>query len=141
GRLIDGGWMTRKRLLCIAADETETSDLLGAALHDWDIRSVTSLGEAGRELRSNRYLVGLVVHDREQQRPADIDTFLRRHSHMQWVGVFSRRDLEFAPCRDLVVEHLCDYHTRPVDPLRLAHTLGHAHGWAMMRRPAAPAQS
>jgi DNA-binding NtrC family response regulator len=133
--------MIRKRLLCIAADETETSDLLGEALHDWEICSVTSLGEAGRELRSNGYLVGLVVHDREQQRPADIDTFLRRHSHMQWVGVFSRRDLEFAPCRDLVVEHLCDYHTRPVDPLRLAHTLGHAHGWAMMRRPAAPAQS
>ena len=129
--------MTRKRLLCIAPDGTDAATLLSDAMHDWEIRSVSSLGDAGRELRSQRYLVGLLMHDREQQRPADIDTFLRRHSHMQWVGVFSRRDLESAPCRDLVVEHLCDYHTQPVDPVRLAHTLGHAHGWAMLRRPPA----
>lgn len=129
----------KKRLLCIAPDETETLALLGDAMHDWEIRSVATLTEAGRELRSNRYLVGLLMHERELQRPADVDTFLRRHGHVQWVGVFRRRDIEHAPCRDLVVEHLCDYHTAPVDPVRLAHTLGHAHGWAMLRRPAATA--
>ena len=126
--------MTRKRLLCIAPDDKGARALLDEAMHDWEIRSVSNLGEAGRELRDDRYLVGLLVHDREQHRPAEVDTFLRRHSHMQWVGVFSPRDLESAPCRDLVVEHLCDYHTAPVDPVRLAHTLGHAHGWAMLRR-------
>jgi len=131
--------MSQKRLLCIAPDASGAAALLEGAMHDWDIRCVANLGEAGRELRGKPYLVGLLMHDREQQRPADIDTFLRRHGHMQWVGVFSRRDLEFAPCRDLVVEHLCDYHTAPVDPQRLAHTLGHAHGWAMLRRPSAPA--
>jgi DNA-binding NtrC family response regulator len=126
--------MTRKRLLCIAPDDKGARALLDEAMHDWEIRSVSNLGEAGRELRNDRYLVGLLMHDREQHRPAEVDTFLRRHSHMQWVGVFSPRDLESAPCRDLVVEHLCDYHTAPVDPVRLAHTLGHAHGWAMLRR-------
>jgi DNA-binding NtrC family response regulator len=126
--------MTRKRLLCIAPDDKDARVLLDEAMHDWEIRSVSNLGDAGRELRNDRYLVGLLVHDREQHRPAEVDTFLRRHSHMQWVGVFSPRDLESAPCRDLVVEHLCDYHTAPVDPVRLAHTLGHAHGWAMLRR-------
>jgi DNA-binding NtrC family response regulator len=127
--------MTRKRLLCIAPDDTGARALLDGAMRDWDIRSVSNLGEAGRELRNDRYLVGLLMHDREQHRPAEVDTFLRRHSQMQWVGVFNPRDLESAPCRDLVVEHLCDYHTAPVDPVRLAYTLGHAHGWAMLRRP------
>ena len=126
--------MTRKRLLCIAPDDKGARALLDEAMHDWEIRSVSNLGEAGRELRDDRYLVGLLVHDREQHRPAEVDTFLRRHSQVQWVGVFNPRDLESAPCRDLVVEHLCDYHTAPVDPVRLAHTLGHAHGWAMLRR-------
>jgi DNA-binding NtrC family response regulator len=126
--------MTRKRLLCIAADDKGARALLGEAMRDWEIRSVSSLGDAGRELRTDRYLVGLLMHDREQHRPAEVDSFLRRHSHMQWVGVFNPRDLESGPCRDLVVEHLCDYHTAPVDPVRLAHTLGHAHGWAMLRR-------
>ncbi|WP_075791233.1 sigma-54 dependent transcriptional regulator [Massilia putida] len=126
--------MTRKRLLCIAPDDNGARAMLDEAMHDWEIRSVSNLGDAGRELRNDRYLVGLLMHDREQHRPAEVDTFLRRHSHMQWVGVFNPRDLESAPCRDLVVEHLCDYHTAPVDPVRLAHTLGHAHGWAMLRR-------
>ena len=126
--------MTRKRLLCITADGLETDALLDEALGDWEVRSVASLADAGRALRSDHYLVGLLMHDRESQRPAELDTFLRRHGHMQWVGVFRPRDLESAPCRDLVVEHMCDYHTAPVDPVRLAHTLGHAHGWAMLRR-------
>lgn len=126
--------MGHKRLLCIAPDGMDTDALLRDTMPDWEIRSVTSLGDAGRELRSNHYLVGLLVHDREQQRPNDVDAFLRRHSNMQWVGVFNPHDLESTPCRDLVVEHLCDYHTAPVDPVRLSHTLGHAHGWAMLKR-------
>jgi DNA-binding NtrC family response regulator len=126
--------MTQKRLLCIAADAGHADALLRETMHEWDIRYVESLAEAGRELRNNRYLVGLLMHDRELSRPAEVDTFLRRHSDIQWVGVFRPRDLENATCRDLVVEHLCDYHTAPVDPVRLSHTLGHAHGWAMLRR-------
>jgi len=131
--------MTRKRLLCISPDDLDANVLLDEAMCDWEVHSVSTLADAGRALRSNRYLVGLLVHDRDTQRPAELDTFLRRHSHLQWVGVFSTRDLESAPCRDLVVEHLCDYHTAPVDPVRLAHTLGHAHGWAMLRRRPEPA--
>ena len=133
--------MTPKRLLCIANDDPDAHALLDDAMHDWDITHVSSLSEAARELRSHRYLVGLLVHDRERQRPAELDGFLRRHSDAQWVGVFRPRDLESASCRDLVVEHLCDYHTAPVDPVRLAHTLGHAHGWAMLRRRTGPAAS
>jgi DNA-binding NtrC family response regulator len=126
--------MAHKRLLCIAPEPMDTAALLRDTMPDWEICSVTNLAEAGRELRNNDYLVGLLVHDREQQRPSDVDTFLRRHSNMQWVGVFSHRDLESTSCRDLVVEHLCDYHTAPADPVRLSHTLGHAHGWAMLKR-------
>jgi DNA-binding NtrC family response regulator len=126
--------MAHKRLLCIAPEHLDTGALLRGTMPDWEIRSVTNLGDAGRELRNNHYLVGLLMHDREQQRPNDVDAFLRRHSNMQWVGVFHPRDLESTPCRDLVVEHLCDYHTAPLDPIRLSHTLGHAHGWAMLKR-------
>jgi DNA-binding NtrC family response regulator len=130
--------MTRKRLLCINYDGRDADALLDDVMHDWEIRTVSTLADATRELRSQRYLVGLLMHDRELSRPAELDAFLRRHNELQWVGVFRPRDLESALCRDLVVEHLCDYHTAPVDPVRLAHTLGHAHGWAMLRRRAAP---
>jgi DNA-binding NtrC family response regulator len=125
--------MNTKCLLCITPDTHGAEALLGEALKDWEIRSVASLAEAGRELRTHDYPVGLLMHDRELNRPAEIDAFLRRHSELQWIGVFQARDLENAALRELVLEHLYDYHTAPADPVRLSHTIGHAHGWAMLR--------
>ena len=66
----------------------------------------------------------------------DADRFLRRHCHVQWVGVFERSTLDDPDWRALVTDHLCDFHTTPLDRARLHHTLGHAHGWAMLRERA-----
>jgi DNA-binding NtrC family response regulator len=129
--------MMRKRLLCIAPEDIDPAELLRGAVADWGLLSVSNFADAARELRCNPCLVGLLMRVRGQHRPAEIDSFLRRHSHMQWIGLFSPRDLESPACRDLVVEHLFDYHTVPVDPDRLAWTLGHAYGCAMLRRPPA----
>jgi DNA-binding NtrC family response regulator len=128
----------RKRLLCLSFGTVEAGLLLQHALPDWDIFSVASITEANQALRSDRYLVGLLIHDRELHRTTDIRTFLYRHSDMQWVGVFRRANLENVQCRDLVMELLSDYHTAPIDYVRLSHTLGHAHGWAVMRHLSAP---
>jgi DNA-binding NtrC family response regulator len=123
----------RKRLLCIAPDHMDVTQLIAWATDGWDIQRVANLTEAGRALRSDYFMVGLLVNGHGSPRLAEFDRFLRRHGEIQWVGVFHPRDLESAACRDLVVDHLYDYHTVPVDPVRLAHTLGHAHGWAMLR--------
>jgi DNA-binding NtrC family response regulator len=85
-------------------------------------------------MRDNRFPVGLLLRVRSLQRASDLDGFLRRHRATQWVGTVAPIDLDNAACRDLIGEHLHDFHTEPVDPARLAHTLGHAHGWAMLRR-------
>jgi len=129
----------QKRLLCIAPDDLAPAAFECCAMRDWEIRCVSGLGDAARALHTDRFPVGLLMRVRGLQRSADLDGFLRRHRQALWVGVFGRHDLEHAACRDLIVEHLCDYHTDPVDPVRLAHTLGHAHGWIMLRpAPAAP---
>ncbi len=128
----------RKRLLCIAPDDAHAAALMTGPIHDWDTCCVNNLGEADRALRADGYPVGLLLRTRSLLRSADLDGFLRRHRDTQWVGVFRPHDIDHAACRDLVVEHLADYHTEPVDPLRLAWTLGHAHGWAALLRPAAP---
>jgi len=60
--------MAHKRLLCIAPAHVDTDALLCDTMPDWEICSVTSLAEAGRELRNSHYLVGLLMHEREQQR-------------------------------------------------------------------------
>ncbi|PQO99489.1 sigma-54-dependent Fis family transcriptional regulator [Massilia phosphatilytica] len=126
----------RKRLLCIAPDDAHAAALTTGPLHDWDTCCVANLGDAARALRAEGYPVGLLLRARSLLRSADLDGFLCHHRDTQWIGVFRPHDIEHAACRDLVVEHLLDYHTEPVDPRRLAYTLGHAHGWALLRRPA-----
>ncbi|SDD49616.1 DNA-binding transcriptional response regulator, NtrC family, contains REC, AAA-type ATPase, and a Fis-type DNA-binding domains [Massilia sp. PDC64] len=128
----------RKRLLCIAPDNAHIAALMTGPIHDWDTCCVGNLGDADRALRTERYPVGLLLRARSLLRTTDLDSFLRRHRDTQWIGVFRPHDIDHAACRDLVVEHLVDYHTEPVDPVRLAWTLGHAHGWALLRRPSAP---
>lgn len=134
-----------KQVLCIAFGNTGVSDFLSNAMHDWDIRTVASLVEARRELRHRAYAVGLFLQGEGAVDVAEIDSFLRAHGQLQWVGVFKPRDIAGAACRDLIMEHLCDYHTFPIDPVRLRYTLGHAHGLALLRQPvgggARPAQS
>jgi DNA-binding NtrC family response regulator len=126
--------MMRKRLLCIGPHDLDPAHFLCDAMPAWDVRCVTGLAEAGREFRDNHYLVGLLVKVRQQHRADEIDAFLRRHSQVRWVGVFHPHELEGAACRDMVAEHLHDYHSMPVDPVRLAHTLGHAYGCAVLHR-------
>jgi len=128
----------RKRLLCIAPDDAHTAALMTGPMRDWDTCCVDNLGDAARVLRVASYPVGLLLRARSLLRAADLDGFLRRHRETQWVGVFGPRDIEHRACRDLAVEHLHDYHTEPLDPVRLAWTLGHAHGWATLRPPPSP---
>lgn len=129
--------MSLRKLLCIAPDRM-APDLQCSLLHGWDVCVVHSLREASRALQGRHYLVGLLLDLVEEAQLAALDPFLREHWRIQWVGVCAPRALESAPCRELVLEHLCDFHTAPVDALRLCHTLGHAYGYAMLREPAAP---
>jgi DNA-binding NtrC family response regulator len=124
----------QKRLLCIAPDDPAIPLFTCSAMPDWEIVRVSGLGDASRALRDNRFPVGLLLRVRSLQRTSDLDGFLRRHRATQWVGIVAPLDLENTACRDLIGEHLHDYHTEPIDPARLAHTLGHAHGWALLRR-------
>jgi hypothetical protein len=115
----------RKRLLCIAPDDAHTAALMTGPIHDWDTCCVDNLADADRVLRADGYPVGLLLRTRALLRSFDLDGFLRRHRDTAWIGVFRPHDVDHAACRDLIVEHLADYHTEPVDPRRLAWTLGH----------------
>lgn len=59
-----------------------------------------------------------------------VDALLETAQSTQWVGVFTADMIERPLCRNLIVQHLFDYHTWPIDPFRLNHTLGHAYGYA-----------
>src|SRR5450830_1471180 len=130
--------MTVKRLLCISARGPQALQQQCGTLPGWDVCSVASLREGSAVLAAQRYLVGLMLDLPEAGTPPALDAFLRRHSHLQWVGVPARGMLDDPAWRALVLDHFCDFHTTPLDPARLCHTLGHAHGWASLRAARTP---
>jgi DNA-binding NtrC family response regulator len=126
--------MTKKRLLYIAARGNPLADLDGYLAH-WDICQVATLAEATRALRAEPFPVGLVDGVIGAMRMREVDQFFRAHGQVHWIGIVDAAALASDACRDLMADHLYDYHSEPVDPCRLAHTLGHVHGWASLRRP------
>ena len=130
--------MTVKRLICISHKGAGAVREKCGTLSGWDVCIVSSLHEASRTLEKQRFMVGLLLDFAGIESSAEPDEFLGRHCNMQWVGVIERRMLDFPQWRALVTDHLCDFHTAPLDRERLHHTLGHAHGWAMLRERAGP---
>jgi DNA-binding NtrC family response regulator len=132
--------MQARDVLCIARRHVVASRVADA-LQGWNVCIVRTLREAGRVLGTRDYLVGLLLGLGDEADHAALDRFLSEHWRLQWIGVLDRRALAFAHARELVGNHLLDFHTEPVDFPRLGHTLGHAHGIAMLRQHAAPGAS
>jgi DNA-binding NtrC family response regulator len=127
--------MVERRLLYVAGAGDRWAQSLANHATNWEICRVATLSEAAQALRASRFLVGLLDGIIGALRPREVDQFLRAHGHVHWVGVVSDVALASDVCRDLIADHLYDYHSEPIDGRRLADTLGHVHGWATLRQP------
>jgi DNA-binding NtrC family response regulator len=78
----------------------------------------------------------LLLKNTQDCEVGDLDALLEAHQATQWVGVFPSEVLKLTSYRQLIVQHLFDFHTWPIDPARLNHTLGHAYGYAELSTPA-----
>ena len=132
--------MTKKTILCVAIGNQALPDTLNAAVEGWEVCSARTLGEARRQLQARPVPVGLLLVDgHDQALCAAMDGFLHEHWQVYWVAVLQPPALESPGWRQLVHDHCNDFHTWPLDAQRLRHTLGHAHGLAVLCR--APARS
>ena len=125
--------MTGRSVLCVIPKGFD-GDLDGLRHSGWEVQVASDLHAAARALKECRFLVGLLVQTRiDDEILEKTDEFLRHHGGLEWVGAFAAESLASRGCRDLILSHLFDHHTLPLDPQRLAHTLGHAYGHAVMR--------
>lgn len=126
--------MAERRLLYVGLAGAQVGGISDADMPDWNIYRVSGLAEATHVLRSKDFLVGLLDDVIGNLRAREIDQFLRMHCRVHWVGVVGASALESDGCRDLIADHLYDYHSAPVNTRRLMETLGHVHGWAALRQ-------
>ena len=134
--------MAQRQLLCVKMRYCDYSWAQDLSAFGWDLQMAADLTAAHRLLRAHPFLVGLLVPGKiNAEACAELDHFLRIHNSAEWVGAFEPELLATVACRDIIVDHLFDHHTVPVDTAMLAMTLGHAHGHAALRHAAHPIEA
>ena len=119
---------------------TPICDQLSAA--DWDVHRAPDLRTARRLTAGHRFSVGLLLHTEvDDALCAELDGFLAAHGNLEWIGGFDAASVARPACRDMILTHLFDHHTLPLDPSRFMACLGHAYGRAALRETAGTAES
>lgn len=94
-----------------------------------------SVAAARRLLLEHHCSVGLVMFDVQPILPQEeIEQLLFVTPAIEWIAVVESRSPEALGDWTGLLTAFHDYHTLPVDPRRLAATIGHAHGKARLRR-------
>lgn len=123
--------MIARKLLCVTLGSPPDGAELLSLSRSWELHCAADLKTAHRMLHARPLQVGLLLlHQIDADTYGEIDGFLKTHWFMQWVGVFPADSVQAAACRELILEHLFDFHTWPIDEHRLNHALGHAFGYA-----------
>ena len=134
--------MEERRLLCVRLKYSDCTWIERLGAEGWNVQTVNDLTNAHRQLQEHPYLVGLLVPGPlEHEGWIELDGFLRAHGGLEWVGAFEPAVVQLPVCRDVIVDHLFDHHTTPINPVKLASTLGHASGHATLRRASRDAQA
>lgn len=128
--------MSTRRVLVVADPAVErVCDLLPAI--DWQIHPATDVCQAAQMLAAETFHVGLVIVVQPDSLICSrLDRFLCHHPSVEWVGGFGSQALQFQECRDLIIDRMFDHVTLPIEAERLAATLGHAYGRALLRSDA-----
>ena len=125
-----------RKLILIALDGDPDPIATHLRAAGWDVQVAADLC-AVRQLQRPPQPQALVCLLLARRAPlgqlSDIETCMRTWRQAEWVGVWGPGVLDNTPLRDLVLNYFFDYHTLPVDLDHLAHTVGHAHGRAMLR--------
>jgi DNA-binding NtrC family response regulator len=128
--------MSLRTLLSITLGDQLLLSTPAELLSSWKICAVNELAAARKALAQHPYPVGLLLLNNTSDADViKVDALLEAHQTTQWVGVFPAEMIKRPSYRALTVQHLFDFHTWPIDPARLNHTLGHAFGYAELDSP------
>lgn len=95
----------------------------------WACHWLETLASLPSERVMQTIRVGILVID-EQSGLDLVESLVGTHSSVFWVAVLSKSALDNDKVRHLLKNYFYDFHTLPVDIIRLQHTIGHALGMA-----------
>lgn len=101
---------------------------------DQALHCVESVAAARKVLSKNHCSVGLVVFDScPPTFQEDIEQLIAATPMTEWIGIVSPQAFESKQFQAFILNAFHDYHTLPIEPQRLAMSIGHACGKARLR--------
>lgn len=138
-RIWDGGDRMETRTLVYLSPDSEpgVEGLTGSMRTDgWRIHRADDAGQAIMLIRQHGIEVG-IIHFGDRLDPESLEQLERLMQltpDTAWVGIIPHDMLVKLIDIGMIPGYFHDYHTEPVDLLRLSHSLGHAHGMARAGR-------
>lgn len=132
--------MTLQKVLCLSRGASVAVLAEQLRAHDWLALPADDLGEAQRILAQERILVGLLCLWDFAPMELDRVELCLHDLPLEWVGLVPADALASPDLCDLLLDHVFDHHTHPVDWPALSVTLRHALCRAELRRCAATLQ-
>jgi DNA-binding NtrC family response regulator len=127
-------------VVCLGADADPTEALLHATTYR--ALTVNGIPEARKALTDGSYLLGLLLMgDVPGCTLEAIDALLEQWQSMQWVGVFAPQAVQRDGVRHLILQHLCDFHTWPLDAAVLGYSLRRARAFVDLGKNNIPQQA
>lgn len=127
--------MKRRNVLVFDAHELLTEQLPLVVAADQTIHYFKSVPAAQKMLARDHCSVGLVVLD--VLTPAlqeEVERMIANAPMTEWIGIVSPDSLASRDFQTFILNAFHDFHTLPIEPRRLAMSVGHACGKARMRQ-------
>ncbi len=127
--------LVEKKLLCLTLGESAGLYLQDTLLRGWQVHYAASIADASHAVQTQTWSVGLLIlcHPNAQT-TKEVDAWLAQTSGLPWVLLLTAESLSERYIQALILQYFFDYHTFPVDAMRLHYALGHALGFARLQR-------
>ncbi len=100
----------------------------------WGLQMVTNGADAKALIGKGNLHVGLIhFADFHEGAMETIEDVILSRNSMEWVALIPAAGLQTPEAGRFVADNFHDFHTLPVDPMRLMVTLGHAYGKAALK--------
>lgn len=128
--------MTPQDILYLGQRPLDEMESVKGLLANWQLKPLNLKREESLKLLHLQASLGLFVIDytMTEQMLERLESILRNNHFVLWIGLIDSSTLNSNRIRQLIADHAFDYHTLPADPLRLQHTVGHAHGMALLQQ-------
>ncbi len=124
----------RRHLMYLHAENLGTD--LGKLLDEsgWAVHSVVNRRQVTELLGKYDIKVGLAtISDKDTYRLfTEVRNNLPANNRIEWIALLDQAQLARTEICQLILDNFCDFHTLPVDDVRLTTILGHAWGMAAL---------